>query len=560
MSEKSMNNEEFREILSNGETLTVEFKSWVNASSMKERVNLAVNELVAFANARGGTVYFGVEDNGKVTGCSDKLDTQQFIEAIYDKTRPPLFVEADTLGYEGKKVLSLTVRADGTTYATTDGKCLRRLGKNSKPYYPEEMSNKYNINQIADFSSKIIVESSENDINKLEIYKLKEKLKDRDETSTLPAMDDMAFLKDLGLIVEENGITKLTIAGLLFVGKEKSIRKMLPQAETIYLRYDESNLEEYKSRLDLKLPIISTLDRLIEKIQDYNNITYIQVGIYRLEISDFSEKVFQEALLNALAHRDYENMASVYVKHYPDKIVIENPGGFLDGINENNIITHASFPRNKLIAETLQHLRYVQRTGQGVDIIYRSIVSNGKPYPIYAHYGDFVRLSIYGATDNTEFVKFVIQAQEKNQVRFSLSELMILRYIVDNERIQLKQASILTQTNINETRIALNNLKRLNLIETVGNQYMLTSVVYDAVKTNIEYVQDKTINYLKAKRLVTEFLENENLISRLEVQKLCGLSDKQARRILNKMIDEKVIEMVKEGKKSSYRLFIEEND
>ena len=62
-----------------------------------------------------------------------------------------------------------------------------------------------------------------------------------------------------------------------------------------------------------------------------------------------------------------------YVKHYPDKIVIENPGAFLDGITENNIITHPSVPRNKLIAETLQHLKYVQRTGQGVDIIFREI-------------------------------------------------------------------------------------------------------------------------------------------------------------------------------------------
>ena len=57
-------------------------------------------------------------------------------------------------------------------------------------------------------------------------------------------------------------------------------------------------------------------------------------------------------------------MGAVYVKHYPDKIVIENPGGFLDGITADHIITHPSAPRNKLIAETLQSLKYVQRTVQ----------------------------------------------------------------------------------------------------------------------------------------------------------------------------------------------------
>ena len=195
---------------------------------------------------------------------------------------------------------------------------------------------------------------------------LKEKLKLRDASSTLPELDDMAFLRDLGLTAEDNGQTKLTIAGLLFVGKDASIQKLLPQAEVIYLHYDRENLEEYNARLDMKQQIITVLDRLTEKVQNDNKIQNVQIGLFRLEIADFSEKVFQEALLNALSHRDYQQLGAVYVKHYPDKIVIENPGGFLDGITENNIITHPSVPRNKLIAETLQRLKYVQRTGQGV--------------------------------------------------------------------------------------------------------------------------------------------------------------------------------------------------
>ena len=89
-----------------------------------------------------------------------------------------------------------------------------------------------------------------------------------------------------------------------------------------------------------------------------------------------------------------------------DRIVIENPGGFLDGITENNIITHPSVPRNKLIAETLQNLKYVQRTGQGVDIMFKDMVSMGKPYPRYKSFSDAVSLTIFNAIDNTGFVKF----------------------------------------------------------------------------------------------------------------------------------------------------------
>ena len=240
------------------------------------------------------------------------------------------------------------------------------------------MSNIYSAYHSNDFSSQIIAESSVDDINLMVVYALKEKLKIRDSSSTLPDLDDMAFLRDLKLIVEENGQIRLTIAGLLFVGKEQSIQRLLPQAEVIYLHYGKDNLEEYNARLDMKQPIITILDRLTEKIQNENKIENVQIGLFRLEVADFSEKVFQEALLNALSHRDYQQMGAVYVKHYPDKIVIENPGGFLDGITADNIITHPSAPRNKLIAETLQSLKYVQRTGQGVDIIYKEMVSMGK--------------------------------------------------------------------------------------------------------------------------------------------------------------------------------------
>ena len=256
-------------------------------------------------------------------------------------------------------------------------------------------------------------------------------------------MDDMAFLRDLGLIAEDNGQVKLTIAGLLFVGKDTSIHRLLPQAEVIYLHYGKENLEEYNARLDLKQPIITILDRLTEK--NDNKIQNVQIGLFRLEIADFSEKVFQEALLNALSHRDYQQLGAVYVKHYPDKIVIENPGGFLDGITEKNIITHLSVPRNKLIAETLQRLKYVQRTGQGVDIIFREMVSMGKPYPVYRVFNDAVQLTIASATEYVDFVKFIVKEQDTKQIFLSLAELMILRYVAENSKIKLAKVQELAQ-------------------------------------------------------------------------------------------------------------------
>lgn len=142
-------------IIAGGENQTVEFKSWIKACRKGERVNLAVEELIAFANSKGGTLYFGIEDDGEVTGCTN-YNCQTLIEAIYDKTRPPLFVEIKEIPYQKHIVLALSVVHDGNTYATTDGKCLKRLGKSSKPYYPEEMSSRYFSSQNPDFSAQLI--------------------------------------------------------------------------------------------------------------------------------------------------------------------------------------------------------------------------------------------------------------------------------------------------------------------------------------------------------------------------------------------------------------------
>lgn len=545
--------EEFEKDLAAGESITVEFKSWTKTKDMRERISLAVEELIAFANTKGGIVYFGVEDDGTVTGC-DKYDCQKIMESIYDRTRPSLFTEIEVIKYNELEVLAIKVVSDGNTYATTDGKCLKRLGKNSKPYYPDEMSNKYSTIQNPDFSSQIVVESSLDDVNKLEVYSLKEKLRIRDPKSTLSDMEDVAFMRDLGLIKADGDTYKLTIAGLLFVGKETSIYQLLPQAEVIYLHYSSDNLEEYDARLDMRQPIISIIDRLTEKIQNTNKIVNVQVGLFRLELVDFSEKVFQEALLNALSHRDYQNLSAVYVKHYPDKIVIENPGGFLEGITTQNIITHPSVPRNKLIAETLQRLKYVQRTGQGVDIIFREMLSSGKPYPQYSVYNDAVSLTIYSSIDDIDFVKFIAQEQNKKQRMTPLAELMVLRYLTDNKRINMSEVQAITQTTFDESRKTISNLVKDGLIELSGKDYMLTPKVYEAIKSDVEYTKDKVIEFVKAKNRILDYLEREESITSQDIRELCGYTKQQARYVTDKMRDEGILQLVGKGHASRYIL------
>lgn len=197
-------------------------------------------------------------------------------------------------------------------------------------------------------------------------------------------------------------------------------------------------------------------------------------------------------------------------------------------ITPDNIITHPSLPRNKLIAETLQRLRYVQRSGQGIDIMYREMITMGKPYPEYTVYDDAICLTLYSVLEDEGFVKFITETQDKLMKTFSLSELMILRYLFENKTINLSTAKKITQQSENEVKRALNHLEKYNLIELSGRVYMLTSIFYQQVKSDIKYTQDQVITYLKSKSLILEYLESHETINNETIRELCRCTRKQA--------------------------------
>ena len=197
----------------------------------------------------------------------------------------------------------------------------------------------------------------------------------------------------------------------------------------------------------------------------------------------------------------------------------------------------------------------MQRTGQGVDIIFREMVSMGKPYPVYRVFNDAVQLTIASATEHVDFVKFIVKEQDTKQIFLSLSELMIMRYVADNKQIKLDKAQELTQVSEDEVRRSLANLIRYGLLETSGKEYMLTARVYEAVKSDVEYTRDKKVQYIRAKEMIAEYIKMHGSITKVTVQELCGFSEQQARRALEKMQKENIIKLTKAGRYAKYVLY-----
>lgn len=544
---------DIRQVIKLGETSTVEFKSWEKTPKYKDMIDLLVKEVVGLANTRGGFILAGVEDDGEITGCT-KFNEQSIIEAIYDKTIPKLFTDIEIIELDDKKILKIIVEKASEIISTSNGAAYRRLGKNTKPYYPSE----YTSNKIkgfkGDYSANIIENTCEEDIDFVEVDNLKRKLQSRDKDSTLYNLDDLSFLKDLDLIKVIDDEIKLTVAGVLFVGTEAAIARYLPQTEVLVLSYEEGKTE-YHKRLELKVPLLRAIDRIYQVFEDANSIQNIQVGLFKLEVQDYPINVFQEALLNAMTHRDYENTSSIIIKFYPTEIVIENPGSFPEGINNNNIISHPSTPRNKLIAEVFQKLKYVQRSGQGVDIMFKDMLSLGKSAPDYTLYNNAVKLVLRSNLEDVEFLKFITK-EEESLGEFTVQEICILKYVKENKVITLSKAAEVAQINKQSVATVLNNLcQRKNILQREKrNSYMLTHRVYAEFDDQIQYTKDKAFNEIQANIMILEYLAKNEYITRPEVERLCGFSSATSKRVLKSLREEEKIVLEGKSRASRYKL------
>ena len=120
-------------------------------------------------------------------------------------------------------------------------------------------------------------------------------------------------------------------------------------------------------------------------------------------ISTFSERAVREAILNAVSHRNYQLGGSVFVRQYPRRLEIDSPGGLPTGITLENILDRQN-PRNRRVAEILTKCGLVERSGQGMNLIYEELIKQSKPAPDFARTDKFqVGLTLHGTVEDPSF-------------------------------------------------------------------------------------------------------------------------------------------------------------
>lgn len=184
----------------------------------------------------------------------------------------------------------------------------------------------------------------------------------------------------------------------------------------------------------------------------------------------FNERVIREALLNAVSHRNYQLYGSVFVRQYEDRLVVESPGGFPPGITLENIL-YRQAPRNRRISEILAKCGLVERSGQGMNLIYELSIQEAKALPDFEGTdSNQVRITLNGLVLDKNILLLINKIGEETYSLFSTEEFLIINYLAHNQKIP------------SELQKQTRRLLDLGLIEKIGrNNYILARQFYEVL-------------------------------------------------------------------------------
>lgn len=539
------------------EDLTVEFKS----DRKKYSDTLLIEEIVGMANTKGGELYLGVEDNGEITGLhKDHEDLNGLRALVANMTVPSLSIRAEILFEEDKKILKIEIPMSKSITATSSGKILRRRLKadgspENIPMYPYEINTRLSELSLLDFSAQTLAGAEYEDLDPNERIRLRKIIELRHGDSTLLELNDEELDKALQLIKEENGKIIPTITGIILIGKEEKLKKLMPTAKAVFQVLDGTSVRKNE---EFSKPLLETFEIFEENFKAWNPEMEIENGLFRIPVPEFSYNAFREALVNAFCHRDYSMIGSVRLAITDEGMTISNPGGFIEGVNLKNLLTVEPHGRNQTLANALKRIGLAERTGRGIDRIFEGSIVYGRPWPDYSEStSTVVKVFIQRAKPDIPFIKMIYEAGNRNGKSLSINSLMILSLIKFEHKVDLHR--IMEKINLSDSRAkaAIYKLIEEGLIEETGGaknkNYILSRNIYKENDNVIGYVRQTGIDLIRNEEMILKLAEqNIKGISREDVVQLLNITSDKAYRILKKMVDENKLQRIGNNRGARY--------
>lgn len=358
---------------------------------------------VAFANAQGGTLYIGIEDN-TLTPNQDQIISETEVNETVSRLRSLCFnvslTSSDLLTHENGgqyfKVIvapslkSIATTSDGKIYLRVRDKCepvrnedLQRLSIEKGTYQWELLATKYTLQELPFDNIKKFTD----DVRQSDRVK-----------SHIKQMTDIELLEHYNLIDNEVA----TNLGVLWLGNAKQRSHLSYPITVQYIVYNHleqkvRKVEWHDNALNPKELLLAIEDEAIE----LNYSHEFPDGLFRKQIRHYHPKVIRELLLNAFAHKSYTISSDIMICVFPDRLEISNPGGLPLGVTKDNIL-HQRHRRNPYLITIMSDLKLMEGEGSGYDLIYEINSMEAKCPPIIESSFNETKVTLYAGIRNPE--------------------------------------------------------------------------------------------------------------------------------------------------------------
>lgn len=542
------------------ETLEVEFKS--DRDSLSD--DQLIEALICLANAQGGVLYLGVEDDGQVTGLHIKRpqDISGLAALVANRTAPSLHIHTEILWHENLRVAALTVPRSPEVIARSDGLVKRRrIGGNGQPecvpFLPHEYPSRRADFRLIDLSAEVMADATLADFDTLQRERLRSVIANNPRSDkSLMGLSDAQLEGALSLTVTRGAERRPTLLGLLLIGRTDSLRRLVPMHEVLFQVLEGTRVKVNEGSRAALIEIVEWLDLLSRGVnteQEFND------GLFRIGIARVEVDALREAINNALVHRDYARRGPVRVCWQKHDLIISNPGGFVDGVSLENLLTTEPRPRNPALADAFKRLGLVDRTGRGVDLIYAGMLRFGRPAPDYSQSMlDLVKLSISTEPADLAFVRMVLHEEALQNGALPVETLLVLTALRETRRMSAADLGNHLQCTAAHTSKLLEPLAESGLIQAHGTgrgrQYTLSPQVYRELGQSMEYTRQAGFDNLQQVEMIKNYVRQEGSIKREEVATLCRITLRQASYRLTQMEKSGLLQRHGESRGTHYTL------
>lgn len=542
------------------ETLEIEFKSDVKRYPDKD----IIEAVSAMANTNGGILYLGIEDNGIVTGLhKSHMDAIGLVALIANNTIPSVSVRAEIIIENQHNVMKIATPMSRAVVSTSSGKILKRRLKldgspEAAPMYAYEITSRLSELSLLDVSAQPIAGATLDDFDPLQLNRLKEIIRSNPGgEKTLLELTDEELEFALRLISKDGDKVIPTMTGLLLLGKTDSLARLVPTAKATFQVLEGTNV---KVNEETSKPILEVLELFQSYIKPWNSENEFEYDLFRIPVPEFSYAAIREGLINAFCHRDYSMLGNVRVLIDDEGMSITNPGGFIEGVNINNLLIVEPHGRNPALTDALKRIGLAEKTGRGIDRIFEGSIVYGRPLPDYSESTSRnVRLYLRRAKADIAFAKLITSEKKRDNKGLSIYALMILSCLREYRRSSLDQIAELTKLPKNKLTVSLEQLVERGTIEAVGKgktrSFMLCKRYYYNNNSNMQYVRQSGIDDVRHEELVIKLARTQNgIFTKRDVMELLGLSDTLAYNLIKRMTANGEIELSQSGRYAKYKI------